>query len=209
MSSCVKSKLESSANENTDDAFGSDPEEPEGGYAFAVPESLRIPHPGRLSTIYSPGYKRTLVFSTRSLFDPAKNENLADSRSALCNVIKGLVRLVPSFVTASVALISLGFTYNILPSVERIKFSKRFSGILLLVEFLYVLFMCISLPHNNHLVVNLLDSQVLIHTPKGALLPLLNKMNCKRGLLVNNLGSYLQVLKYLDHFVLSHLIHQK
>ena len=56
---------------------------PAGLTAFATPPSLRIPKPGLLSTICSPGYKSIVVLSTRSLSSPLKYENLAASMSAL------------------------------------------------------------------------------------------------------------------------------
>ena len=80
LSSCVKSKLESSVNDNSLPAKDS---APLGETAVAVPLTSLIAYPGLLSIKCSPGYKRIVVFSTISLSSPLKNENIADFRSAL------------------------------------------------------------------------------------------------------------------------------
>ena len=56
---------------------------PLGLIAFATPDSFRIPNPGLLSIIWSPGKSNIVVLSTKSLSFPLRYENLADSISAL------------------------------------------------------------------------------------------------------------------------------
>ena len=64
LSSCVKSKFESKVR---DRVFVAPVAAPAGLIALAEPESLRIPKPGLLSTICSPGYKSIVVLSTKSV----------------------------------------------------------------------------------------------------------------------------------------------
>ena len=90
--SWVISKTESVDSSNSTDATVS---EPDGDTAFAVPLSSLIAKPGLLSITCSPGNRRMVVFSVISLSFPVKYENLADSISALCTVLKGLVREFP------------------------------------------------------------------------------------------------------------------
>ena len=63
--------------------------------AVAVPLTLFIPKPGRLSIKCSPGKSNIVVFSTKSLSFPLRYENLADSISALCKVLNGFVNELP------------------------------------------------------------------------------------------------------------------
>ena len=84
--------------------------EPLGLIAFAIPDSLRIPKPGLLSIIWSPGKSNIVVLSTKSLSYPRRYENLAASISALWTVLKGLVNELPWFSIPSVESRSFGFT---------------------------------------------------------------------------------------------------
>ena len=80
LSSCVKSKLEFNVRVRV---FCAPDVEPLGLTAFAIPDSLRIPNPGLLSIIWSPGKSNIVVLSTKSLSFPRRYENLAASISAL------------------------------------------------------------------------------------------------------------------------------
>ena len=92
MSCCVKSNTESDVRPSVVDANVS---APEGETALAVPLSSLIAKPGLLSTTYSPGKRRIVVFSTISLLLPLKYENLADSSRALWIVLNGVVKELP------------------------------------------------------------------------------------------------------------------
>ena len=68
---------------------------PPGETVLATPPASYTANPGRLSITCSPGKIRIVVFSVISLSLPLKYENLADSISALCRVLKGFVNELP------------------------------------------------------------------------------------------------------------------
>ena len=128
LSSCVISKLEPKFKSNTAAASLSPPD---GETTFAAPPTFFILNPGLLSMVCSPGMRRIVVFSIKSLDEPFKYEKRADSKIALWIVLKGLARELPWLSILSVASRSDGLTYKIRPSVFLIKLSNLFRGMVL------------------------------------------------------------------------------